>query len=134
MSPSISLPAANEQGRRAALARFGYRLIAPPGTEHSAIWARLRSDFAVPLPMQIAAFVNLTDEVRARAIAYCDHRTNLDGLMDACDTIHLQILSGGPRPDLVEIYADARDRYEDAVETFGALRGALQEALDAQFR
>jgi len=114
----------NETGRRWQLERFGYNSRA----DLPQIWRQLRSDFTAPHGR--AELSDLVGDGLAEARRYCSHRASLDGLMDRCDEIHLQILQEGPEPVLVETYAAARDEYEDAVERFGELRRAVQAAFD----
>jgi len=114
----------NETGRRWQLERFGYNSKA----DLPEIWRQLRSDFTAPHGR--AELSELVGAGLAEAQRYCSHRAKLDGLMDRCDAIHLQILRKGPEPVLVETYAVARDAYEDAVERFGELRRAVQAAFD----
>lgn len=117
----------NEQGRRQALQRFGYRPSPVAGQDHAEVWRQLRVDF--PGEATRLEFSALTGAVAKAAEAYCAHRGSLDGLMDRCDAIHAEIFERGPDRELVETYAAARDEYEDAVERFGELRRALQAAM-----
>ena len=118
----------NEQGRRADLEKFGYRAGGQDEPDHATIWRTLRSDFLAPWrTVELSA---LGGDARAAAERYCAHRATLDHLMDRCDEIHMEIFRLGPDPVRVETYAEARDRYEDAVERFGELRAAVQAALD----
>lgn len=114
----------NETGRRWQLQRFGYNSKA----DLSETWRQLRGDF--PPPQGRAELSDLAGDCLAQATRYCAHRVSLDGLMDRCDEIHLQILRNGPVPTLVETYTVARDEYEDAVEMFGELRRSAQAAFD----
>jgi hypothetical protein len=117
----------NEQGRRRELRKFGYR--AGGDSDYSTLWRQLRGD--VPARWSRVEFSALVGDVRLAAMRYCAHRATLDDLMDRCDEIHLEIFRKGPDAARVEIYAAARDRYEEAVERFGELRAALQAALAA---
>lgn len=116
----------NETGRRWQLERFGYNSKA----DLRQIWRQLRSDFTPPHGR--VELLDLMGDSLVEAGRYCSHRATLDGLMDLCDEIHLEILRRGPEPVLVETYAVARDAYEDAVERFGELRRAVQAAFDRE--
>jgi sugar (pentulose or hexulose) kinase len=118
----------NEQGRRRELRKFGYRA-GGPASDYSMVWRQLRSD--VPVRWSRVEFSALAGDVRLAAMRYCAHRATLDDLIDRCDEIHMEIFHKGPDPVRVETYAEARDRYEEAVERFGELRAALQAALAA---
>ncbi len=120
----MTIRLSNEQGRRRDLSRFGYRTGDP---DTSAVWRRLRVDLPVG-GAQVELSI-LTGAAREAAERYCAHRATLDDLLDQCDQIHLEIFAKGPERERVERYAVARDAYEDAVEVFGELRVALQEAL-----
>ncbi|MGH6696962.1 hypothetical protein [Sphingopyxis sp.] len=122
--------AANELGRRENLRRFGYRLSTEAQRDSGAgLWDLLHSDFHFPSG-RAPELDALSGPVRTAAEHYAAHLSELDDLMDACDAIHARILADGPEADLVEVYVEARDAYEDAVERFGELRRAVQERLD----
>jgi hypothetical protein len=118
----------NEQGRRRDLQKFGYRAGAGDA-DYSKVWRQLRSD--IPARWSGVEFSALVGDVRLAALRYCAHRATLDDLIDRCDEIHMEIFRKGPDPGRVETYAEARDRYEEAVEQFGELRAALQATLAA---
>lgn len=118
----------NEQGRRRELRKFGYRA-GGSDSDYSKVWRQLRGD--IPARWSRVEFSALAGDVRVAAMRYCAHRATLDDLIDRCDEIHLEIFRNGPDPARVEAYAEARDRYEEAVEHFGELRTALQAALVA---
>lgn len=116
----------DEAARRQNLARFGYK---QPGFGRAAIdldlaWPVLRRDFVAAPEL-----VQLAPAARELLQRYADQRAEIDGLLETCDAAHAEILQHGARPDLVEVYAEARDAYEDAVEAFGALRAAVATAL-----
>lgn len=120
----MTLKLHNEHGRRAELARFGYR---SSDSEPTQLWRVLRRDF--PGPAAEAELAELPDAVQDKAREYCLHRATMDRLLDRCDAIHLSILRGGPDAAVVEDYAVARDAFEDSVERFGELRAEVQERL-----
>lgn len=121
---------ANEAGRRRALERFGYSDApaqpAAAALEHE--WALLAPGFAPWLAGSTLA--GLSAEQRALAAERVRQRRELDALMRDCDQAHAQIAAGGARPELVEAYATARDRFEEAVEAFAE----SAEAMAARFR
>lgn len=126
-----SLSPANEQGRRFQLARFGYTADHERRGSVSidAEWAILKGDFATLKRPRVPDLHDLPDSARQLAEDYIAHRQQLDRLMEACDAAHLVIRDRGADAALVERYADARDAYEDAVETFGERRIELETAL-----
>lgn len=124
-------PLANEQGRRAQLARFGYRIeqAALDTSELDAEWQILKGDFTTLKRREVADLCHLPPEVQHLAKEQIVARRELDRLMEACDAAHLAIRDRGADADLVERYAVARDAYEDAVEAFGERRERLEQAL-----
>ena len=127
----FSHPRANEDGRRAYLARFGYKqhsATARP-TAYEVEWDILKADFKSLHGHAVLEFEALPVNLKALATAYVDKRRKLDVLMDICDHKHLAILSSGADAGLVEDYSLARDNYEDAVEAFGAFRVEIEQAI-----
>lgn len=120
----MTLKLHNEHGRRAELARFGYR---SDEGEPERLWRTLRRDF--PGRAAAAELADLPDIAQEKAREYCLHRATMDRLLDRCDAIHLSILRGGPDAAVVEDYAVARDAFEDSVERFGELRAEVQKRL-----
>ena len=128
----ISQRRANEDGRRACLALFGYKqhsATARP-TSYEVEWTILKTDFNSLNGHAVLEFEALPPFLKPLATAYIDKRRELDGLMDICDHQHLAILSGGAAATLVEDYSRARDNYEDEVEEFGALRVEMSKQLE----
>lgn len=123
---------ANEQGRRVQLARFGY--VAGQGVPDDgavdAEWRILKADFTTLAQPDIPDLADLSADVRQMVEEHIMSRRQLDRLMEACDAVHLSIRDRGADAELVEIYAEARDAYEDAVEAFGERRVQLAKALE----
>jgi len=131
LQSAASVTAANEEGRRQHLVRFGYDPGGEQLTEARADreWSILKADFATAARQRVPDLAALEPATRAMAGDYIHHRRRLDLLLDACDAAHSAIRASGAGTDLVEQYADARDAFEDAVEEFGALRIRIEGAL-----
>ena len=133
MSDDRQAPA-NEAGRRKALERFGYA-DTPSGGGGGSIdsdreWALLVPSVAPWLGGRRLA--DLPASHRDLAMQRVLQRRELDELMRDCDLAHARIASGGARTDLVEAYATARDRFEDAVESFAASAESLAARLRSE--
>ena len=118
MSEKANEGLANEAGRQKALERFGY-------AERVADkeWSLLAPGIAPWLAG--VRLCDLTDEQRGLALERVRQRRELDELMRACDLAHSRIGGGGAAQPLVDVYVAARDRFEDAVESFAASAEAL---------
>jgi hypothetical protein len=111
---------ANEAGRHKALERFGY---AEQVADKE--WSLLAPGIAPWLAG--VRLCDLTDEQRSLALERVRERRELDELMRACDLAHSRIGAGGAGQQLVAVYVAARDRFEDAVESFVASAEALAD-------
>lgn len=115
---------------RSVLAKFGY--VHFDGEESRDDWAQmwelLRGDFPLPKE-QVPTFTELNEEARQAAQTYMKTRLLADHYLDDCERLHVQIFTNSIATDLVEDYAQARDRYEHTVEDFGEARVNLQDLL-----
>jgi hypothetical protein len=93
-------------------------------------WARIEGDFQPSQRQRLRDTLFAGGAPDARLARYVQQRASLDALVENCDRVHARIAAVGTSPELVELYAQARDRYEDAVELLGAFREDVQAALD----
>ncbi|EKV31642.1 hypothetical protein C882_4015 [Caenispirillum salinarum AK4] len=116
---------------RSVLARFGYRHLEDGELREdwAEMWELLRPDFAERADRHVPAYGDLSPVQAAAAREYMSVRLIADRNLEICERRHVQLFSGGIQTDGVERYAEARDAYEEAVETFGHAREALDALL-----
>lgn len=122
--------------RHGTQARFGYEaapaaaiLGEPDDAAWTAMWDRLKPDFATATRPEVPAFAILSADVQARARDYMSCRLRADRLLQACKAAHTRLAHDGIATAAVEHYAEVRDAYEDGVMAFGAARARLEAIL-----
>lgn len=127
----IELPNKLFSNGRSVLAKFGYRHLQEGQSrdDWAEMWEHLRGDFPVAGGHQAPAFDALSEPQKEAARDYMGRRLKADQLLEACETLHVQLFSSGIETGLVERYAVARDEYEESVEDFGAARKRLEGLL-----
>jgi hypothetical protein len=120
------------EDNRKRLAEFGFRPLAAGDfpTDWAAMWEKLKADFAC-FRDGGPAYAALRADQRAAAQLYMERRLVADRRLIACERCHGEMLRQGMDNELVELYAAARESYEEAVEAFGAAREKLEALLDA---
>lgn len=95
-------------------------------------WARIEGDFRPSQRQRLRDMLLAGAAPASCLVRYVQQRASLDALVENCDLVHARIAGEGASPELVELYARARDRYEEAVEILGGFRQDVQAALDMQ--
>ena len=127
----VSFPNALFDDGRAVLARFGYRYPEAGDwfEDWPAMWDKLKGDFTTAAKPSVPAFDGLSPAQRHAAMAYMEIRLDADRRLVACERAHAEMLKHGIDHALVELYAAARESYEDCVIRFGAAREKLAQML-----
>ncbi|NVK19406.1 MAG: hypothetical protein HWE30_11975 [Methylocystaceae bacterium] len=115
---------------RSVLSKFGYVHFEDGQTRNdwAEMWEHLRADF--PLPKgDVPTYDTLSDDLVGAAQEYMKIRLLADHYLDECERLHVSIYNGSIETNLVEKYAQARDRYEHSVEDFGEAREKMQALL-----
>lgn len=115
---------------RSILSKFGYVHFEDGRSrdDWAEMWEHLRGDFPLPADA-VPAYDQLDADVQEAARDYMKVRLLADHYLDECERLHVSIFKENIETDLVEKYAEARDRYEHSVEDFGEARGKVQEML-----
>jgi len=131
MSTVPELPNRLFSDGRSILARFGYKHLEDGEVrdDWAEMWECLRADFTDARRPHVPAYDALPAAAQAAARAYMAARLVADRNLEACETLHVQLFSGGISTGLVERYSAAREAYEESVEAFGDAREHLDRLL-----